>query len=107
MEQFRKPYHEVVTKEEFISEQQSMLLANISPQPIWHSQWMKTWTKPSTPKDQLSLEPTNWPPKKKPHTHHQIMIMEGGDEDMEVDITAQQYNELIRMESDQFMEDQK
>jgi hypothetical protein len=34
------------------------------------------------------------------------MIMEGGDEDMEVDVTAQQYNELIRMESDQFMEDQ-
>jgi len=32
--------------------------------------------------------------------------MEGGDEDMEVDVTAQQYNELIRMESDQFMEDQ-
>jgi hypothetical protein len=34
------------------------------------------------------------------------MIMEVGDEDMEVDVTTQQDNELIRMESDQFMEDQ-
>ncbi len=32
--------------------------------------------------------------------------MEVGDEDMEVDVTTQQDNELIRMESDQFMEDQ-
>ncbi len=31
--------------------------------------------------------------------------MEVGDEDMEVDVTTQQDNELIRMESDQFMED--
>jgi hypothetical protein len=32
--------------------------------------------------------------------------MEGGDEDMESDVTTQQDDELIRMESDQFMEDQ-
>ncbi len=34
------------------------------------------------------------------------MIMEGGDEDMEVDVITQQDNEMIRMESDQFTEDQ-
>jgi len=32
--------------------------------------------------------------------------MEGGDEDMEVDVITQQDNEMIRMESDQFTEDQ-
>ncbi len=31
--------------------------------------------------------------------------MERGDEDMEVNVTTQQDNELIRVESDQFMED--
>jgi hypothetical protein len=34
------------------------------------------------------------------------MIMEGGDEDMEVDVTTQQDDKLIRTETDQFMEDQ-
>ncbi len=32
--------------------------------------------------------------------------MKGGDDDMEVDITAQQDNESIRTKSDQFMEEQ-
>ncbi len=32
--------------------------------------------------------------------------MEGGDEDMEIDVITQQDNESIRMENDQFMEDQ-
>jgi len=31
--------------------------------------------------------------------------MEGGDKDMEVDVTTQHDDESIRMESDQFMED--
>jgi hypothetical protein len=34
------------------------------------------------------------------------MIMEGGDEDMEVNVTTQQNNESIRTKNDQFMEDQ-
>jgi hypothetical protein len=33
------------------------------------------------------------------------MIMEGGDEDKEVDVTMQHNDELIRTENDQFMED--
>jgi hypothetical protein len=33
------------------------------------------------------------------------MIMEGGDKDMEVDVTMQHDGESIRMESGQFMED--
>jgi hypothetical protein len=33
------------------------------------------------------------------------MVMEGGDEDMEVDITMQQDDESIRTKSDQFMEE--
>ncbi len=33
------------------------------------------------------------------------MIMEGGDEDMEANVIMQHEDELIRMESDQFMED--
>ncbi len=32
--------------------------------------------------------------------------MEGGDEGMEIDITTQQNNELIRIRSNQFMEEQ-
>jgi hypothetical protein len=48
----------------------------------------------------LSLEPTNSPPKKIPYTRQQIMIMEGGDEDMEVDLTMQHDDKSIRMESD-------
>jgi hypothetical protein len=31
--------------------------------------------------------------------------MEGGDEDMEVDVTTQQDDKYIRTKSDQFMED--
>ncbi len=34
------------------------------------------------------------------------MVMEGGDEDMEVDVTTQQDDKSIRMKSDQFMEEQ-
>jgi hypothetical protein len=33
------------------------------------------------------------------------MIMEGGDNDMEIDVTTQHDNESIRMENGQFMED--
>ncbi len=33
------------------------------------------------------------------------MVMEGGDEDMEVDVTTQQGDKSIRIESDQFIED--
>jgi hypothetical protein len=51
----------------------------------------------------LNPEPTNSPLKKKPRTHQQIMVMEGGDEDMEVDITTHQDDESIRTKSDQFM----
>ncbi len=58
-----------------------------------------------TPKDQLSPKSTNSPPKKKPRTRQQIMVMEGGDEDMEADVTTHQDDKLIRTKSDQFMED--
>ncbi len=53
----------------------------------------------------MSLRPTNSPSKKKPPTCQQIMIMEGGDKDMEFDVTMYSDNESIRMENDQFMED--
>jgi hypothetical protein len=33
------------------------------------------------------------------------MIMEGGEEDVEINVTMQHEDELIRMKSDQFMED--
>jgi hypothetical protein len=33
------------------------------------------------------------------------MIMEGGEEDVEINVTMQHDDELIRMKSDQFMED--
>jgi hypothetical protein len=33
------------------------------------------------------------------------MVMEGGNEDMEADVTMHQDNESIRTESDQFMEE--
>ncbi len=106
MEQLKKPSPKVMTKEQFTTKWQSILLVNISPWPIWQSQWVKTWNELSTPKDWLSLMWTNSPSKKKPHTHLWIMIMEGGDEDMEVDVTTQQDDKLIRTETDQFMEDQ-
>ncbi len=76
------------------------------PQLVWQSQQVKVQIEPSTPKDQLNLEPTNSPPKKKPHTHQWIMVMEGGDEDMEVDITTQQNDESIMTKSDQLVEEQ-
>jgi hypothetical protein len=60
----------------------------------------EVWIEPSTPKDWLSPEPTNSPPKKKPHTCQQITMMEGGNEDMEGDINTQQNDESIKMESD-------
>lgn len=43
--------------------------------------------------------------KKKPHTYQRIMVMEGGDDDMEVDVTTQQDDESIKTKSDQFMEE--
>ncbi len=61
---------------------------------------MKVQTKPSTPRDQLSPEPIGSPPKKKPCTYQQIMVMEGGAKNMEAKITTQQDDELIKMESD-------
>jgi len=33
--------------------------------------------------------------------------MEGGDEDMEIDVTTQQNDKSIRTENDQFMEERK
>ncbi len=33
------------------------------------------------------------------------MVMEGGDDDMEVDVTTQQDDESIKTKSDQFMEE--
>jgi len=48
----------------------------------------------------VESRPTNSPPKKKPRTCQWIMIMEGGDEDMEVDVITQHDNKLIRTESD-------
>jgi hypothetical protein len=50
---------------------------------------MKVQTEPSTFKNRLSLELTSSPLKKKPRTCQRIMVMEGGDEDMEVDVTTQ------------------
>jgi hypothetical protein len=58
---------------------------------------MKVQTEPSTPKDQLSRKPTSSPPKKKPRM--QIMVMEGGDKDMEVHIITHQDDESILMKS--------
>jgi hypothetical protein len=66
---------------------------------------VKVQIEPSTPKDQLSPKLTNSPSKKKPHTCQQIVVMEGGDEDMETDVTTQQDDKLIRTKSDQFMEE--
>ncbi len=43
--------------------------------------------------------------EEKLHTHQWIMIMEWWDKDMEVNVLMQHDNKLIRMESDQFMED--
>jgi hypothetical protein len=47
---------------------------------------MEVQIEPLTPKVRLSLKPTSLPPKKKPCTHQRIMVMEGGDEDMKVDV---------------------
>jgi hypothetical protein len=65
---------------------------------------VKIWIELSIPKDRLSLEPTSSPPKKKLRTHQRIMIMEGGDEDMEVDVTTQQEKKSIKIENDQFIQ---
>ncbi len=53
----------------------------------------------------MSPKPTNSPWKKKPCTHQQIIVMEGGDEDMETNVTTHQDDESIRTKSDHFMED--
>ncbi len=66
---------------------------------------MKVRTEPSTPNDRLNPEPTSSPPKKKPHTCQQIMVMEGGNENMEADVTMHQDNESIKTKIDQFMEE--
>ncbi len=66
---------------------------------------MKVQIEPSTPRDWLSPKPTNSPPKKKPHTYQQIIMMEQGTEDMEGDITTQQDDESIKMENHQLMEE--
>jgi hypothetical protein len=47
---------------------------------------MKIQIKLSTPKEWLNLKPTNSPQNEKPHAHYQIMIMEGCNEDMEMDV---------------------
>lgn len=54
--------------------------------------------------DQLSPKPTNLPPKQKLCICQQIM--EGANEDMEANVTTQQDDESIRIDSDQFMEEQ-
>jgi hypothetical protein len=54
---------------------------------VWHSHWMKIQIELWTPKDQLSLEPISLPLKKKPCTCQEIIIMEGGYEDMEANAT--------------------
>ncbi len=45
----------------------------------------------TTPRDWLSLGPTTSPPKKRAHTHQQVLIFEfeGGDEEMETKKTTQ------------------
>jgi hypothetical protein len=48
----------------------------------------------------LNPKPTNSTSRKKFCTCQQIMIMEGGGEDMEVNVTTQHDDESIRMESD-------
>jgi hypothetical protein len=50
-EQSRKPFLEVVTKEQFISESQLMCSANISPQLICRSHQLKIGIELSTPND--------------------------------------------------------
>lgn len=88
VEESREAFPKVVMKEQFINERQSIRSINISPQLVQQSQQVKAWTKPSTPRDQLSLEPTSSPLKKRPHTFQWIMVMEGSDEDMEADNTT-------------------
>jgi hypothetical protein len=43
----------------------------------------------STPQNQLSLKPISYPLKKKAHTYQQVLTVEGGDEEMEADVTTQ------------------
>ncbi len=54
----------------------------------------------------VESKPTSLPLKKNPRTYQQIVIMEGGNEDMEVNVTMQPNDKSIRTESDQFLEDQ-
>jgi hypothetical protein len=44
--------------------------------------------------------------KKKLCTYQRIVIMEGGHENMEADVTTKQDDKSIKMESDQFIEEQ-
>jgi hypothetical protein len=50
--------------------------------------------------DQLSPDLTSSPLGKKLYTCQQIVIMEGGDEDMEINVITQQDDELIKIECD-------
>jgi hypothetical protein len=43
----------------------------------------------------LNPKTTNFPPKKKPCTFQHVLIMEGGNEKIEVDVTMQQDDESI------------
>jgi hypothetical protein len=88
VEQSKKPSHEVVTKEQFISERWLVHSTNISSWLIWQSQEVKIQTKLSTPKEWLSLEPVSSSQNKNPHTRWWIMIMEEGNDDMETDVTT-------------------
>jgi hypothetical protein len=53
-----------------------------------------------TPRDRLSPKPTSSPLKKKPYTHQRIMVMEGGGEDMEANVTTQQNDKSTRIDND-------
>ncbi len=59
-----------------------------------HTNWMLT------PGDRLSPKPTSSPLKKKPYTHQRIMVMEGGGEDMEANVTTQQNDKSTRIDND-------
>jgi hypothetical protein len=50
---------------------------------------LKIEIRPLTPEDELNPKPISSPPKKKPCTRQQMLFMEVGDEEMEVDVTMQ------------------
>ncbi len=77
-----------MTKEQFNSECWLVHSTNISPWPVWQSHQVEIRTKLLTSKEWLSLEPTSSPENKKPYICERIMIMEGGNEDMEIDVTT-------------------